>query len=81
LGLELTAPSVEVEGTVYVVGSSCKPHDCGDNTIVVLYAAEKKTVYGKLVRSSGSRLIGAPPPAVAAALERAWTSEWNQNRQ
>ncbi|MGZ9067364.1 MAG: hypothetical protein ACXW2I_18775 [Burkholderiales bacterium] len=32
--------------------------------------------YGKIYQRGKSSLIGAPPPAVAAELERLWKSEW-----
>lgn len=75
-GPETQHKNVEIEGTTYVVATSCKPHDCGDNTILVLYSAAKKVVYGKIVRPGDARLLGAPPPAVSAALEREWTLEF-----
>jgi Inhibitor of vertebrate lysozyme (Ivy) len=67
---------VKIGGTDYVLGKWCKAHDCQDNTVVLLWSAEKKLVYGKIVRAGKSRLIGAPPPDVAAELERLWTKAW-----
>ncbi|MDB4980172.1 MAG: hypothetical protein JWM82_924 [Myxococcales bacterium] len=79
--LGITGPAspnenVKVGGTDYVVGKWCKAHDCRENTAVVLWCAGKKLVYGKIVRAGKSRVVGAPPPDVAAALERLWTSAW-----
>jgi hypothetical protein len=79
-GPETAGKTVEVEGTEYLVATVCQPQDCGDNTLVLLYSAAQKQVYGKLVRPNASRLLGAPPPAVAAALDGVWASEWGQNR-
>jgi hypothetical protein len=70
---------IRIEGIDYVFAESCKIHECGDNTVVFLYAADRNAVYGKLVQASGPRLFGAPPPAIAAELDRLWRSVFAQN--
>jgi hypothetical protein len=75
MALDGPAPPVDkvrVAGTEYQFASVCKIHDCHDNSVVLLYAASSKVVYGKVFQSGRSTLIGAPPPAVAAELERLW---------
>ncbi|HEV7915287.1 MAG TPA: Ivy family c-type lysozyme inhibitor [Albitalea sp.] len=67
---------VTVAGAQYQLVSVCKNHDCQDNNLVLLYAAPSKTVYGKLLQRGRPLLVGAPPPAVAAELERLWKAEW-----
>ena len=62
------AEALEVAGTEYVLASSCKNHDCGDNNTVLLYSAAQGVVYGKIFERGRSMLIGAPSPAVASAL-------------
>ena len=67
---------VKVAGREYVLASSCKNHDCADNNVVLLYSAGDGAVHGKIFTRGKSILIGSPPPAVAAELERLWVSEW-----
>ncbi len=69
---------VNVGGTEYVLASSCKNHDCGDNNVVLLYSAARGAVHGKIFERGKSTLIGSPPPAVASELERLWVSEWRR---
>jgi hypothetical protein len=66
---------VKVAGTDYMLGGTCKNHDCYDNTVVLLWAAPD-VVYGKVVQKGKSTLIGAPPPAVAAELDKLWAAEF-----
>lgn len=69
---------IKVAGTEYLFASACKNHDCADNNTVLLYSAAQGIVYGKVVQQRRASLIGAPPPVVAAELERLWLSEWRQ---
>ena len=69
---------VKVAGREYVLASSCKNHDCADNNIVLLYSVAGGAVHGKIFTRGKSILIGSPPPAVAAELERIWVSEWRR---
>jgi hypothetical protein len=55
---------------------ACKNHDCYDNTILLLWSGMQNVVYGKVVQRGKSTLIGAPPPAVAAELEKLWKAEF-----
>jgi hypothetical protein len=71
---------INIGGTEYLLASACKNHDCGDNNTVLLYSAAQGVVYGKIFQQRRATLIGAPPPAVAAELDRLWLAEWRQNR-
>lgn len=71
---------VRIAGTDYDQASPCKNHDCAGNTLLLLYAAPTKTVYGKVVRNGRSTLIGSPPPAVATELEKLWKAEFRAVR-
>ena len=71
---------VKVGGTEYVLASACKNHDCADNNTVLLYSAAQGVVYGKIVQQRRATLIGTPPPAVAAELDRLWMAEWRQKQ-
>ena len=74
------AAVVTIAGTRYRQLTGCKPHDCGDNNALVLFAPETGAVYGQLMVRQVPRRIGAPSPEVAAALGRLWRAEWRQGR-
>ena len=67
---------VKVAGADYILVSACKNHDCADNNTALLYSGVQDLVYGKVYQRGKSTLIGSPPPAVAAELEKLWKSEW-----
>lgn len=73
---------VRLEGIEYTLVAVCKPHDCADHNTALLYAvnvaAEQAVVFGKVVQDGKSTLIGEPPPAIAAALDKIWASEWRR---
>lgn len=71
---------ISVAGNEYVFAKSCKNHDCGDNNVVLLYSAAQGKVYGKIFDRRRALLIGDPPAAIAAELDRLWVAEWRQNR-
>ena len=70
---------VRVAGTEYILASACKNHDCFDNSTVLLYSAAQGVVHGKIYQRGKFTLIGAPPPAVAKALDRLWREQFRQN--
>ena len=71
---------VKVAGADFVKIATCKNHDCADNKTVLLWAAgTPDVVYGKVYQRGKSTLIGSPPPAVAAELEKLWKAEWRGN--
>lgn len=72
---------VKVNGADYMLGSTCKNHDCHDHTVVLLWLGEQNVVYGKVVQKGRSTLIGSPPPAVAAELEKLWKSEFRSQQK
>lgn len=67
--------AVKVAGADYVLISTCKNHDCYENSVVLLYSGAQDVVYGKVYQRGKSTLIGSPPPAVAAELEKLWKAE------
>lgn len=71
---------VRVDGSEYTQVAVCKAHDCFDNNAVLLFSTERSVVYGKVLDRQSPVLIGAPPPAVAAALERSWRDQFRQGR-
>ena len=69
---------VQVGGTAYRMVSVCKTHDCYDHSMVFLYAPG--VAYGTVYQSGRSTLVGSPPPAVAAELQRLWKLTYRGNR-
>lgn len=75
------APEVRpltVAGAEYALASSCKPHDCFDHNLVLLWQAREGKVYGLLQQKGRQTLLGAPPPAVATELPRIWAAEFRR---
>jgi hypothetical protein len=68
--------AVKVAGADYVQVSTCKNHDCYENSVVLLYSGAQDVVYGKVYQRGKSTLIGSPPPAVAAELEKLWKTSF-----
>lgn len=78
----LDGPSPELKtrkvlGTDYTVVATCKPHDCADNNLLLLYSPSLEQLYGKVYElKGGTTWLGAPPPPVAAEIEKLWRAEW-----
>ncbi|MDP1691322.1 MAG: Ivy family c-type lysozyme inhibitor [Burkholderiaceae bacterium] len=70
--------TVKAAGADYQLVSACKPHDCYDHSMLVLYAAGSRSVFGKIHQTGRSTLIGNPSPALAAELERLWLAQYRQ---
>lgn len=71
---------VSVAGSPYWQVAVCKPQDCGDNSLVLIYDRHAKIVYG-LINERGHRtLFGRPSTTMIAELERLWKTEWTQAR-
>jgi hypothetical protein len=66
---------VKVANSDFILIAPCKNRDCEQNNAVLLWSSPD-TVYGKVVQRGKSTLIGEPPPAVAAELEKLWKTEW-----
>ena len=64
--------AMKVANDDYVMLYTCKNHDCYDNNVVLLWSGIQNVVYGKVNQKGKSTLIGNPPPAVAAELEKLW---------
>lgn len=67
-----------IAGTEYRVEKVCKPHDCHDNNLIVLYAPSTGAIYGKLLVKLRPTFIGNPPPEMQRTLERLWRAAWRQ---
>lgn len=75
-----TTRMVKVGGRNYILAAFCKNHDCGDNSAVLLYAADRGILYGTIFERGRTTLIGTPPPAVAVELGKLWKREWRQQQ-
>lgn len=52
--VESPAIAVEMAGRTYQVMQACKPHDCADQQIAVMYAPAQGTMYGVLLSRNGN---------------------------
>jgi hypothetical protein len=68
-----------IAGADYRVEKVCKPHDCYDNNMIVLYSPSTGAVYGKVLVKLRPTFIGNPRPEMQRLLERLWRAEWRQN--
>lgn len=68
--------AMKVANDDYVMLYTCKNHDCYDNNVVLLWSGIQNVVYGKVNQKGKSTLIGNPPPAVAAELEKIWKKQF-----
>jgi hypothetical protein len=68
--------AMKVANDDYVMLYTCKNHDCYDNNVVLLWSGVHNVVYGKVNQKGKSTLIGGPPPAVAAELEKIWKKQF-----
>jgi hypothetical protein len=70
--------NVSIGGAVYQVATPCKPHDCGDNNLLLLYAPASGAVHGKLYEKGKTTWIGSPDAAMSAELDKLWKKEFRQ---
>lgn len=71
---------VKVAGADYMLISTCENRNCDQNSVVLLWSGAQDVVYGKVYQRGKSTLIGSPPPAVAAELEKLWRAEHRRGR-
>jgi hypothetical protein len=68
---------VTMGGVRYVELTICKPHDCGDNNLMVLYRPAPRALYGAIRRKGGPAVtIGHPPLPIAVQVKQLWAKEW-----
>lgn len=56
----------------------CKPHDCADHNLVLLYDPARGSVAALLQERGRFSRLGSADAATAAALERLWRAEWQR---
>jgi len=72
-GVAFPSEDVTVDGALDVYAGVCKPHDCGGNTLTVIFANGGDPAWGLLEETGANnvtrtRLLGRPDKAMAAAL-------------
>lgn len=80
---EIPGPSeegkkIKIGGKEYLFVHSCKPHACDTHNLVVLYSAEAGSVYGKIGEDQKATVIGKPPAAVAAELDKLYGKQFRR---
>ena len=70
--------SETVAGTSYQVATPCKPHDCADNNLLLLYSPTRGVVYGHLYEKGKVTTLGNPDVATGAELQTMWKKEFRQ---
>lgn len=68
----VTAPSREVDigGEAYRYAMVCKPHDCADNQLHVLFAPDVAKAWGLSITGSGEHWLGDPDESLEAVIRR-----------
>jgi Inhibitor of vertebrate lysozyme (Ivy) len=60
---------VTIGGAEYELYSHCKPHDCGDNMMYVLFSRDRQHAWALAVESGKSRVFGNPDAGITAFLK------------
>ncbi|CAN5314273.1 hypothetical protein BH09PSE1_BH09PSE1_00830 [soil metagenome] len=68
--------TVTVSGATLLQVNTCKDRDCGDNAMVVLYRPQPRAVWGIVSVHRRRTVIGNPPPAILARLQRMFAETW-----
>ena len=69
---------VTLAGTAYLLGATCKAHDCYDHNLIVLWNESQGQLIGLVQQRGRQTLLGAPAPAVARELEKLWAQEFRK---
>ena len=70
--------NVVVDGAEFRVATICKPHDCYDHNALFMFAEKQGLVYAKVNNNGKFTLVGAPPPAAVAELDRQWKASFRR---
>ena len=63
-------------GVHYLLAAVCKPHDCGDNAMMVLDRPDTGALYGIVSLKRRKIPVGNPPPELRPHLQRLWKTTW-----
>jgi len=65
-----------LDGREYKIGRICKPHDCGNNQFLVLFAPDARQAWGmRVTRQTDVRWFGDPGPLQKDILRAAYRSQ------
>lgn len=67
-----------VAGESWQVATPCKPHDCADHNLLLLYSPGRGAVQGYLYERGKVTTLGSPSAAMGAELQRMWNKEFRQ---
>jgi hypothetical protein len=67
-----------IAGERWQVATPCKPHDCGDNNLLLLYSPSRGAVVGHLYEKGKVTPIGSPSAEMGATLQKLWNKEFRQ---
>jgi hypothetical protein len=68
-GVNGPAKHVSIAGASYSLFFVCKPHDCGDNKMNVLFSSDGTHAWGAIIeRRKGPRFLGSPDAGQRDAL-------------
>lgn len=78
--LDMSSPlrTIRLGGEDWRVATPCKPHDCADNNLFLVYQAKRGVVHGVLHEKGRETLVGSPAPALVPELQRLWKKEFRQ---
>lgn len=70
--------NVTFNGKAYLVGHLCKPHDCADNQLEIMFSHDGAQAWGLLSRRVEGRLyqmpLGTPDSGLLAAMHAAYSA-------
>lgn len=76
VGQETEPKTVQLGGSPYRLYEECKPHDCAENNLVLLYSADRGVAYGRLRDRGQLRWLGNPPAALAGEIDKLMREAW-----
>lgn len=67
-----------IAGERWQVATPCKPHDCADNNLLLLYSPTRGEIYGHLHEKGKVTRLGSPNDAMTTELQTMWNKEFRQ---
>lgn len=75
-GPSTPATRSSILGVEYLVLQLCKPHDCGEHNILIIYSPASHAVYAKLVEEGKASILGKPSGEISSALHRLYNEQF-----
>lgn len=67
---------VALGGVDYTLAAVCKPHDCADHNMIVLWAPGSGSLIGLVQQRGRKTLLGEPPATLARRIDGLWAREF-----